>query len=474
MAENLLRIGHLAKEQVSLLPNIPIQEGNVIYNEKNGMQFTDYLGKRYGSGSVISGIFNGTQYVDFSTAELNTIIDTIKNAGTVYHGQLLNINNSIFMYKKVNDNHFIVKINDTETSVDANAAGYIIHLPEYQAGDSVTIDLIVSLYDATHGEKVFFVKIENGGINYSACQDLHGPFVPGDLGLSVVSDGGLIAIVSTLDSNLKVISYSVDSTGSAINNGFYIAAGDMKLVYEWIASTELPYNAANGTAVVLNNEIHLIGGSDGAAHYKLNGTSWESVSTVVNSMANGTHCAVVYNDEIHVFNNTSHYKWNGTSWVSVSTIPFSLVNGVAVVYDHEIHVFGVGKHYKWNGTRWISVSTPPANVHGAVVYNNALNIISESGHYTLSGSTWTSASTLPMSNLSGVCVIVHGGMIHLLGGSNNTSDYSFNGTAWESEETLPFAFVNGTAVTLNGALHIMGSSADTATAKRYYVLSASK
>ena len=268
-----LKIGHLAKEQADLLPSLSISDGQVIYHEKDGMQFADYLGTRHAYGSVLSGIFNGSEYVDFSTADIRELVNILKTAGNVSHGQLLNINNSIFMYKNVNGNNFIVKINDTESSVGANTAGYIIHLPEFKSGDSVTINMLISIYDATHGEKVFFVKIVDGVIDFESCQDLDGDFVAGDLGISVVSNGGLTSIVSTLDSNLKVLSYSVDSTGSNINNGFYIAAGDNELVFKWASKTTLPYDVYGSSVVVYNNEIHLLGGTaNPTAHYKLKGS----------------------------------------------------------------------------------------------------------------------------------------------------------------------------------------------------------
>ena len=58
---------------------------------------------------------------------------------------------------------------------------------------------------------------------------------------------------------------------------------------------------------------------------------------------------------------TKHYKWDGNTWTSVSTIPYNFVDGSAVVYNNEIHILGTyysnsqNKHYKWNGSMWIQV-----------------------------------------------------------------------------------------------------------------------
>ena len=50
--------------------------------------------------------------------------------------------------------------------------------------------------------------------------------------------------------------------------------------------------------------------------------------------------AVVYDGEIHILKDTKHYKWNGSSWTSVSTLPYELYGGSAVVYNNEIHILG--------------------------------------------------------------------------------------------------------------------------------------
>lgn len=464
-----LKIGHLGKEQADLLPSVAINDGQIIYNENNGMQFADYKGARHSYGSVISGIFNGTEYVDFSTANIKELVNILKTSEAVHHGQLLNINKSIFMYKNVNGNSFIVKINDTESAVNANTAGYIIHLPEYKSGDQVTIDMLVSLYDDTHGEKVFFVKIVDGEIDFNSCGDLDGSFVAGDLGLSVVSNGGLTSIVSTLDSNLKVISYSVDSTGSAINNGFYIAAGDIQLVYEWADKTTLPYNATGSSVVVYNNEIHLLGGTaNPTSHYRLKGNVWESASTLPYAFSNGS--AVVYKNEIHILGGstpTAHYKWNGTSWASVSTLPYSFTNGSAVVYDAEIHIISGTSHYRWNGSRWISASTAPISNTGSsvVVYNNEIHLLGNTSHYKWDGHNWASVSTLPY-NIYGGKAIVHNGKIHLLGSDiNSIAHYIFNGSTWDVSDDLPYAFTSGNALSFKNVLHMFSNT-------KHYVLTA--
>lgn len=85
---------------------------------------------------------------------------------------------------------------------------------------------------------------------------------------------------------------------------------------------DLPTSFAGGSAVVLNGEIHILGGlSPYKSHYKWNGSTWTSVSTLPYSFQSGS--AVVLNDEIHILGSsssgcyTNHYKWNGSSWTQL-------------------------------------------------------------------------------------------------------------------------------------------------------------
>ena len=111
----------------------------------------------------------------------------------------------------------------------------------------------------------------------------------------------------------------------------------------------IPYASHSGSAVVLNGEIHILGGnSNNAAHYKFNGSSWVQVSTLPYNFYNGS--AVVLNGEIHILGSahasygTNHYKFNGTSWVKVSALPYPFYVGCAVVssivVNNVIHILG--------------------------------------------------------------------------------------------------------------------------------------
>ena len=221
-----LKLGHLAKDQASLISSIPVKDGQVIYSEGHNMQFVDYLNKRHTYGSVISGIYNDSGYVDFNGLDLPSILTTIKLNGNMNDGQLITADNSIYIYKNINDKNLLIKINDTENLVNANDIGYAIHLSEYTDGDSVDMDVLISIYNEVHGDRLFLIKVEDSTINYAKCEDLNGVFDQANLDLLLTNVNGLFTFTLTQNSKFKVVSYSISSSGSSTNDGFYVAAND--------------------------------------------------------------------------------------------------------------------------------------------------------------------------------------------------------------------------------------------------------
>ena len=206
------------------------------------------------------------------------------------------------------------------------------------------------------------------------------------------------ALLENSGYGLEALKNSLGSGGGGGNGGgvacqFSIKENSVVVNQDEVIST-LPYDFNYGSAVVLNDEIHILGSSgsgNSKKHYKWNGTSWTSASTLPPyNFYFGS--AVVLNDEIHILGGSdeygfkSHYKWDGTSWTSVSKLPYAFVNGSAVVLNDEIHILGSDntsstynhvKHYKWNGKSWTSVSTLPYDFYcgSAVVLNDKIHIL---------------------------------------------------------------------------------------------------
>lgn len=322
------------------------------------------------------------------------------------------------------------------------------------------------------------------GTNWGMCSN-----VPANVydGRSVVLDGCIYVMGSSVSENGRVFySYSPETeTWSKVgitesipmqviaHNHDELADGVMK--WENIG-TSLPIIQQYGCAVVLNDEIHVLGGNNAttyARHLKWDATnsSWVTVSTLPYQLRSG--CAVVLNNEIHILgsyqtsNKTEHYKWNGTEWTSVSTLPYAFYCASAVVFNGEIHILGSynnsnrKSHYKWNGTEWVSVSTLSYNFYygSAIVYGDEIHIFGGSGastgHYKWNETNgWTEVSTLPHDFSSGAAGVLNN-EIHIFGGSDvSTEHHKYNGTEWVSVSTLPDDFYNSPLAICNNTPYI--------------------
>lgn len=220
--------GHLDKNSETKIGTTAVSNGQIIFSEKSGLQFIDYADKRHTYGSVLSGVYNSTGYVDFTTSTLKDSLNAIKANGLVVDGQIIKVDNSIYKYRKIGDNNLIVKVDESNVDVEQSKVGFVVYLPDFAEGDLVSIDFLVSVTNETNTNKIFLVKVVNNAINLSACQDFDGTFDSSTFNLNVAHKGsGLFAISATVASTLKVVSYSVSSSGSTKNEGLYVAASDL-------------------------------------------------------------------------------------------------------------------------------------------------------------------------------------------------------------------------------------------------------
>lgn len=167
--------------------------------------------------------------------------------------------------------------------------------------------------------------------------------------------------------------YAYDRSGSLLILHEYSREGYANM-NEWrlVANPMDRFNQAIG-AVYYNNSIQIIDSKYnkplpyGNRHYVLNNSTWSSESNLPYNLYNG--CAVVYDNTIHILGGTEgkrkHYKYDDSNhrWDFVSTLPYNFFRGAAAVYDGKIHIFGGDwdeegahstKHYMWDGTSWSS------------------------------------------------------------------------------------------------------------------------
>ena len=250
---------------------------------------------------------------------------------------------------------------------------------------------------------------------------------------------------------------------------------------EWGSVSTLPYPFQSGDAVVVNNEIHILGSNNSSTyykyHYKYDGSTWGSDKTLPFEFRHGH--AVVLNNEIHILggfgNKTAHYKYNGSSWSSVSTLPHDFYQGGVVVLDDKLHILGGNgnytKHYKYNGSSWESVSTLPYSFYegSTLMYDNKIHILGGSGgqtsHYKYNDTVWESVSTLPYNFVYG-SVVVYNGEIHIMGSNQATIcyyHYKWNNTEWTKVSTLTNPVCMSSAVVNDKKIHILGGFSSSVT-----------
>ena len=144
----------------------------------------------------------------------------------------------------------------------------------------------------------------------------------------------------------------------------------------WTQGTILS-SADDGTvwrAKVLNNKIYALGyySSNTYAMY-FDGSTWKTFSKPTNGAG---FCITIYDNSLHCLggNKTlkNHYKYNGSTWTSISTLPYNFYSGThAETNNNELHIFGgtsvasdawndvLNYHYKYNDGVWTRINDLP-------------------------------------------------------------------------------------------------------------------
>ena len=235
----------------------------------------------------------------------------------------------------------------------------------------------------------------------------------------------------------------------------------------WTFESTLPYNFENGCAVVWNDEIHILGGTNnGTCHYKYNGITWEQVSTIPYEFENGSAIVCYHTEDkdtfwdisetfndIHILggtnSKTSHYKFDGESWISVSTLAHEFSHGEAY-YDPEyprICLCGgienpqLYDRYSFAANVWNNTST-----------NNMTSL----NFNFVDGSIASSIRYVEYNNQDNI------GNLFLLGSNysenENTTFVYYNSNMDDTTHRLPFKFYNGSVVVYQDALYALGGT----------------
>lgn len=331
-------------------------------------------------------------------------------------------------------------------------------------GDVQDVDILTSADSVTFEDgDTLQVKLDNGDIVSSD--------VLGDV--DSLDGSNVVDSLNGLNDSAKETSKLVGELANrpSVTSALRKEAGTK---YTEVKISNLPFSLYVGSAVVHDNEIHILEGdkTTDARHYKWNGSAWESVS-ILPYGPDWYGIATEHNGAIHLMGGGSsetykaHYKWNGSTWESASTAPYNYQAGGLVSYGNELHLLGGGNssstrayHYKWNGSTWSSASTLPKDTsdrNSFVVHDNAIYYNNYKSLYKWSGSSWTTVSSSLTVYFSTGCLVDFDGCIYMFSGYSSTQKlYKFNGTDWEEVIPLQYSPYRGNAVVYNGELVQLG------------------
>ena len=284
------------------------------------------------------------------------------------------------------------------------------------------------------------------------------------------------------------------SNSTADSNIYYIYS--LKKKY-WIQKDfGFSLNFVDSSAVMLNDEVHILGGARHATlHLKYSNGEWIEVDALPYPFGEGGS-AVILNDEIHILGGQGygekHYKYSNGSWVEVSTLPYEFINGSAVVCDDIIYILGgtgcddYKNIYKYLNGSWTKIigegsgigSTPNISNSLAVVLNYKIYILGSTEKYyyrnfhsyDISTNTWKRLSNIPYDFNYGVGIVIShdmdpfgpkGDNIYTFGPGGKCSRCRIIDNALESSQTWD-EYPDGLPIytrclfTLNDEVHIFG------------------
>jgi len=300
--------------------------------------------------------------------------------------------------------------------------------------------------------------------------------------------------LNSVSDKVKKILVSTNGLSDYAIKGYCSVGGLSKLFWNntftegWQQETNIPYAFANGSAVVYQNKIHLLGGSSSpTSHYSWDGTTWVQESTMPFSFYNGS--AIAFGGKIHCIGGANagerYYTWDGTTWTQEANLPdiwessfshiYLRILGLnhAVEYNGKLTLAGSndGSNGNWqrvatldNGSwsvNWHALSNSSA-FYSACSYNGKIYMIGDSGtngtkYYIWNGSAFSSGGTIPANFTTGYA-LEYKGNIHLLGCANN-KHYAFDGTIFIEKDDIPYnGFANCSAVVFNNKIHIFGNN----------------
>lgn len=246
----------------------------------------------------------------------------------------------------------------------------------------------------------------------------------------------------------------------------------------WVEVNTLPFPSYYSSPVVYNDELHLVGSTINGSHnlhYKWDEASaeWVSVTTLPIGYASNKNITIVYQNELHCFWGKDHYKYNGSTWVSVSTLPYSTSNTSSksiIVYNNELYLFGTNICYKWNDAEWIQICSLPYNfgqTAQVIVFNNEIHALgggynsgNEKKHVKWSTAQFVDSGIATLlGNPEARGMVEYQGKLHVIGGwGTNADHWVYDGTEFVALDPCPYHLPDCKHVVYNNEIHTFYNS----------------
>ncbi|WGK69724.1 kelch repeat-containing protein [Candidatus Haliotispira prima] len=301
--------------------------------------------------------------------------------------------------------------------------------------------------------------------------------------------------------------YTIRATGSNKYTGTVDTDITITMSGTWIPETRSGmFGARSGhTAVVLSNEIYVIGGIDSSKSTRndvwksANGSFWTEATGSAGFSARSAHAAVVFGNEIYVIGGVeSSFSTQNDVWKSANGVTWRQVTGsagfsarsahTAVVFGNEIYVIGgndgAERNDVWksaDGASWKQVTDSAAfstrHSHTSVVFGNEIYVIggyTETRYLRAANDVWKSADGITWTQVTDSAAfparpnhasVVFGNEIFVMGGDPFRSEEndvwsSADGTTWTQIKSTPaFPFLVGAAaVVLNDSIFVIAGN----------------
>lgn len=209
----------------------------------------------------------------------------------------------------------------------------------------------------------------------------------------------------------------------------------------------LPFSVNSHAAVVFNNKMWLIGGTNmstfgdsSRVYSSTDGSTWTLEGNLPFPLH--LHTAAVHNGKIYVIGGQSNTTWNqrvlassnGITWQDVGQFPYRVGRHAMLSYNGKLWVIGGLSPqdrkvmYSENGSSWAEAGTDSRPLRtedtSAVVFEGKMWTIggvysAETVYSSTDGITWT-PSGIPPYGMSGLNLgVEHGGKVWVVGGNNH-------------------------------------------------------